>query len=265
MISALYTRQVKASMPALCAIFAVLVLYIVSIVYMFDPETAQMLDDLKAAMPELFEAFGMNNDTSTLTGFALNYLYGFLFTLLPLIFIMMLAHRMYVRSQSSGELAYILATPHSRLKIALTLLAASVSALLLMLLLVTVSEIGVMSALHGDELEIEPILRANIGLGALWLFMLSVMSLSSVSFTRPSMALWTGGGFCLVSFLFSMAGQLGDELELLRKLSFFTLFDGYGLAASTAEAWTGAAILAALACLVFAVFALIFRRRDFVL
>ena len=65
-------------------------------------------------------AFGMANATDTLLGFLLNYLYGFVFTWLPLLMIMILVNRMVVRPIDRGSMAYLLASPTSRLSLALT-------------------------------------------------------------------------------------------------------------------------------------------------
>ena len=82
---ALFARELRGSLPALLVITAVLALYIVSIAYMFDPEVAHNLDAVMAAMPDLFAAFGMANMSTNMTDFMLNYLYGFLFTWVPLL------------------------------------------------------------------------------------------------------------------------------------------------------------------------------------
>ena len=115
---ALFARELRGSLPSLLVITAVLALYIVSIAYMFDPEVADNLDAVMAAMPDLFAAFGMANMSTNMTDFMLNYLYGFLFTWVPLLLIMMMVNRMLVRPIDRGSMACLLATPASRLRIA---------------------------------------------------------------------------------------------------------------------------------------------------
>ena len=115
---ALFARELRGSLPALLVITVVLALYIVSIAYMFDPEVADNLDAVMAAMPDLFAAFGMANMSTNMTDFMLNYLYGFLFTWVPLLLIMMMVNRMLVRPIDRGSMACLVATPASRLRIA---------------------------------------------------------------------------------------------------------------------------------------------------
>ena len=118
MIRAVFARELRGSLGALAVVSASLACCAVAIASMFSPETARMLEDLKAAMPELYDAFGMGNDTSTLTGFLLNYLYGFLLTLGPLALTLLAVSRSAVRPAATGELANVLASPHSKSSVA---------------------------------------------------------------------------------------------------------------------------------------------------
>ena len=209
MIRPLFLKSLKNSLLSALAIFAVLAMYIVCIVYMFDPETAKMLDDLMTVMPELFDAFGMGHDTSTLTGFMLNYLYGFLLTLLPLVLILMLMNKLLVKPITRGELSYALASPHGRGPILGSIVGAAVVALALVLIACTACEIASALAFFPDDLNTAALLRTNVGLACLWLFMLGLCLLSTVIFAGGPLALWAGGGICLMGFLIQMVAQIG--------------------------------------------------------
>lgn len=138
MSTTLFLKELKGSLFSSGVIAAVLALYIVCIVYMFDPEIAESLDLIMATMPELYAAFGMANATDTLLGFLLNYLYGFVFTWLPLLMIMILVNRMVVRPIDRGSMAYLLASPTSRLSLALTF-ALTLATMLAALMVVIVA------------------------------------------------------------------------------------------------------------------------------
>lgn len=265
MIAPLLAREFKGGLPAAAAIFAVLALYIVCIIYMFDPETSQMLEDLKSAMPELYDAFGMGHDTTTLTGFMLNYLYGFLLTLLPLVLVMLLVNRMVVKPIATGSLAYALASPHGRGSVLGSLAGAAAAVLAVVLAAVIASELGCGMVLYPDDLDAAALLRANAGLAALWLFMLGVCLLSATVFAKGPLALWAGGGFCLAEFLVQMVAQMGDDLADAQYATFFTLFDPYGLAAGESDAALAACALAAGGIALIAIAVAVFRRRDLAL
>ena len=265
MIRPLFLRSLKNSLPTTVAIFAVLAMYIVCIVYMFDPETAKMLDELIAVMPELFDAFGMGHDTSTLTGFMLNYLYGFLLTLIPLVLILLLVNKLLIKPIVRGELSYALASPHGRGPILGSIAAAIVVVLALMLAASTVCEITSALAFFPDDLDTAALLRANAGLACLWIFMLGLCLLSAVTFAGGPLALWAGGGICLVGFLIQMISQIGEGLEGLANVTFFTLFNPYDLADGASEAIAHAGILGVAGVALIAAAILVFRRRDLAL
>ena len=265
MIRPLFLKSLKNSLPSAFAIFAVLAMYIVCIVYMFNPDTAKMLDDLMAVMPELYDVFGMGHDTSTLTGFMLNYLYGFLLTLLPLVLILMLVNKLLVKPITRGELSYALASPHGRGSILGSIVGAAVVALAIVLAASTVCEVASALAFFPDDLDTAALLRANAGLSCLWLFMLGLCLLSAITFAGSPLALWAGGGICLVGFLIQMVAQIGEDLEDLANATFFTLFDPYGLADASNEAIAHAGILGVAGLALIAVAILVFHRRDLAL
>ena len=86
MIGPLFVRSLRSIAPVLLALAAIAVMYAASIVYLYDPAVSESLVAMQEAMPELFAAFNMANVASTLLDFLINYLYGFLFTVLLTIY-----------------------------------------------------------------------------------------------------------------------------------------------------------------------------------
>ena len=81
----LFRQEARRSILLLVIFPGILALYASVILTMYDPELGDSLAMMKEAMPELFAAFGMSDPGSTLTEFLANYLYGFLFLVLPLV------------------------------------------------------------------------------------------------------------------------------------------------------------------------------------
>ena len=293
MSAVLVRREAAACMGVLAAVFAVVAFYVVAVVYLFDPSMAQSLDDMMAAMPELFAAFGMATSSTTLVGFMLNYLQGFLLTLLPLLLVVLALNKMLVKPVSSGSLAGLLALPVSRAKLAGSL-AASLAALLAALLAATtLVEVACAEALFPGDLDVWALLRANAGLLGLWLFMAGLCFASACVFSHAGLALGAGSGLCLLFYLMQMvsgvgvgaggsvgasgggsagaaaAGNAGAnaasgvDLSLLGEISPFSLYDAYALAAGEGEAVLGACALAAIGIMLFAIGIAAFRKRDF--
>lgn len=260
---ALYLRELRRSTFSIVVIGAILALYIVSVVSMYDPEVTENLNLIMDAMPEVFAAFGMNNMSTTMTEFLLNYLYGSLFTWIPLLLIMMTVNRLIVQPVDRGSLSYALSSPVSRSRIAATFAAVLLTVLVVTLALILAVQVAAAEALFSGELDYAGLLRASAGLLCLWVFMAGLCFFSACTFHDARAALWTGGGACLLMFLVEMVAQVGKGLEFLQDANPVGLFDPYALAASSGDAVWHVAVLAAVGLALLAVGATVFCRRDF--
>ena len=95
-------------------------LYAATIIYMFDPEMADSLRQMTDSMPELFAAFGMATVGENLLEFVSNYLYGMIFLAFPAVHLVILGKRLVAGYVDDGSMAYLLATPKKRARIAWT-------------------------------------------------------------------------------------------------------------------------------------------------
>ena len=262
MVAALYAREARSGLIPTVIIAAVLAMYTTLITAMYDPDASAALDAMMKTMPGLFDAFGMGNDTTTLIGFLLNYLYGFLYTLFPLVLILLLVHRLIVRPIDRGSMAYLLASPHRRLAIVGTLAAVLLTMLAALLIFLTALEFSTAALLFPDDQPGVELLRVNAGLAALWLCMAGLCLLSACAFRDAAPALWVGGGFVIVEFVMQMVAQAGDRFENIRYATFLTLFDRYGLADGDSSAVWQAVTLAVVGVIAFAAAMVVFTRRD---
>ena len=258
----LFAKELRASLFVSGIIAAVLALYIGMIISMFDPELGESLDAMMQSMPEVFAAFGMSTQTTTLIDFMLNYLYGFLLTAFVLVLVLIMANKLMVRHLDRGSMAYLLATPTSRVRIAGTMIGVMTTVLAALAVLVTALEMGFAETLFPGELDFEALAWVNAGLLALWLAMAASCFLSACLFSNAAAALWTGGGLWILFFLMQMVSQVDDDFEFLENINPLTLFDYYGLAASDASAIGGAVVLAMSAVALFAAAVAVFTRRD---
>lgn len=258
----LFAKELRASAFTFIIVAAVLAMYVVTIVAMFDPELGESLDAMMASMPDLFAAFGMAQPSSTLLDFQLNYLYGFLLNMFPLVLILVMVNKLIVRYVERGAMAYLLATPVSRVRIACTQAGVLVVALVLLVVVVGVIQIATSEFMFPGDLDVEGLLRANVGLLGLLLALAGLCFLSACLFSNAAMALWVGGGICIASFLVQMISQVGDKFEWLQNTTPLALFDAYGLAANESAAWGEVGILYAATVVLFAAAVLVFNRRD---
>lgn len=258
----LFAKELRANLFVSFVIAAVLAMYIGTIVAMFDPKLGESLDLMMQSMPEMFAAFGMSMQATTLLEFMLNYLYGFLLTIFILVLILVMTNKLMVRYLDRGAMAYLLATPNSRARIACTMVGVMATVLTGLAVLVTLMEWGFAESFFPGELEVQALAQVNAGLLALWLAMAGLCFFSACLFSNSSAALWTGGGLCILFFLMHMVSQVGDRFDFLKNINPLTLFDYYGLAADEASATGGAIILAVGAIALFVAAVAVFDRRD---
>ena len=230
MSATLFKRSLRSAAAVMAAIVVVLAFYIAMVAYLYDPEVSESIQLMQAAMPELFEAFGMANPSATLLDFLLNYLYGFLFTGTLVLMAAYLAQRLVVGPVRDGSLAWLLAAPRSRLSLALTFVAVEVAAVAIVVGLSWGAEVIACEALFPGELDGAALARANAGLVALGLFVAALCFASACCFQHTGLALWGGAGACAVFLLMGTAGAVGKGLAWVADLSPLALYDAYGLA-----------------------------------
>lgn len=258
----LFAKELRANLFVSGIIAAVLAMYIGMIVSMFDPKLGESLDLMMQSMPEVFAAFGMSTQATTLLEFMLNYLYGFLLTVFILVLILVMVNKLMVRYLDRGAMAYLLATPNSRTRIALTMAGVMVAVLAGLMIVVTALEAGFAEGMFPGELDMVALMQVNAGLLALWLALAGLCFLSACLFSNATAGLWVGGGLGIAFFLMQMVSKVGDKFEALENVNPLTLFDYYGLAAGEASAIGGAVALAASAVVLFAAAVAVFDRRD---
>lgn len=258
----LFTKELRANLFVSGIIAAVLAMYIGMIISMFDPKLGESLDLMMQSMPEVFAAFGMTTQATTLLDFMLNYLYGFLLTIFILVLILIMVNKLMVRYLDRGAMAYLLATPNSRARIALTMVGVMVVILAGLMATVTALEAGFTETLFPGELDMQALLQVNAGLFALWLAVAGLCFLSACLFSNTTAALWAGGGLSILFFLMQMVAQVGEKFEFLKNINPLTLFDYYGLAAGDASAVGGAVALGVTAVVLFTAAIAVFDRRN---
>lgn len=82
----LYKREMKGSLKMLLIFAAIMSMYITIIIRMYEPEMMATLDSFYEVMPELMASVGMNAGATSLIGFMISYLYGFILLIFPMIF-----------------------------------------------------------------------------------------------------------------------------------------------------------------------------------
>ena len=221
----LLKREIKSNYKLFIIFAAVLTMYISVIIPMFDPEIGEALAEFEKAMPEMMAAFGMTNSGTTLIEFINTYLFGFLFIVFPMIFEIIIANKLIAKYVDSGSMAYLLATPNKRRKIAITqglFLILSIGTLILFITLV-----GIISSevYFPGELDIKKYILLNIGLYCLHIAISGLGFFSSCISNDTKLSYSLSAGIPIGFFIIQLLANMGGKLENFKYFTIFSLFN----------------------------------------
>ena len=259
---ALYKREMKGSIKLLVIFAAVMALYISVIISIYDPELMKTLDGFVEVMPELMAAVGMSAGATSLLGFMISYLYGFILLIFPMVFCILRANGLIAKYVDKGSMVSLVAAPVKRRTIACTQMSVLLSGVLLLLLFVTVLETGVAQNLFPGELILSELLMLNGGLLCLHAFIGGICFLASCLFSDTKYSIAFGAGIPALMYVLQMLANVGEKAETAKYFTFFTLFDANGIIAGENNAWIGIAVLLVGAILLFSAGILVFCKKD---
>ena len=209
----LLKRSLWSGFKLMIPFIAILAMYSVMIIWMYDPELSKSLDQFQDIMPDLMAAVGMTGSTGTLIEFIHTYLYGFIMLFIPIIYVIMLANKFIMRYVDNGSIACILATANSRKRVIFTQM---LSVTILVVVLIGISTaIGCVSSavMFPGDLDVTRYLKLN---GAVVLFDLAISGIcvfAACFFNESRWYLALGGGLPLVFYVIQMMANMGDKLE----------------------------------------------------
>lgn len=258
----LYLREMKRSVRLLVIFAAVITLYVSTIISMYDPALMGMLDGFVRVLPQLMAAVGMTAGATTLLGFMVSYLYGFILLIFPMLYAILRANALVAKYVDSGAMITLVAAPVKRRSIALTQLSVLLSGMMLLLAYVTALEYAAASLSFPGQLRLSELLRLNAGLLCLHLFIAGVCFFFSCLCSDTKYSLAFGAGIPVMMYILRMLANMGEKASVFEKLTFFTLFDAGGLAAGESGAILGAGLLLIGALALDAGALLVFSRKD---
>lgn len=227
----LYKREMKGSIKVLLIFAAVITLYVTVIIRMYDPEMMKTLDDFVKVMPELMAAVGMHAGATSLIGFMISYLYGFILIVFPMVFCILRGNGLIAKYVDRGSMVSLVAAPVKRQKIACTQASVLISGVILLLGYATVLEIVVAQGGFPNELEIAELLKLNSGLFCLLLFIAGICFLASCLFSDTRYSIGLGAGIPALMYVLQMLANAGEDAEKAKYFTFFTLFQPENLVA----------------------------------
>lgn len=258
----LWKRELKANYKMFFLFFAVLAMYIVTIVAMYDPKLGDSLNEMAAAMPQLFAAFGMGDAGATLLDFLVNYLYGFLFVAFPGVYLIILGNRLIARYVDRGSMAYLLATPNARKTIACTQMYFMVFSTLMLVLFSAGVLYACCEAMFPGDLAVGKFVLINVALFGLLLFFGGVCFCASAIFNDTKWSLGISSALIIAWILLQMLADVGDKVSFLNYATPLTLFDTTGLMQGDVSAIGLFLLLYAAGIFLYIVGVVVFCRKD---
>ncbi|MBY0754178.1 ABC transporter permease [Clostridium sardiniense] len=257
----LFKRDIKSNYKIILLFFAILTLYSVSVVYMYDPTTTSAFEEMAKSMPELMKAFGMASVGANLTEYIANYLYGLIILMFPIICIIILGNKLIASYVDRGSMAYLLATPNKRVKIALT--QAVFMWLASAVLLIYASGLIIFSCniLHGGALDVKTFILMNVVLYFLHVAVSGICFFASCISNDTKLYFTIGAGVPVLFYLLQALANMGGKLENLKYFTLFTFFNTGDIIAGE-KIVTPILVLLSVAIVLYGAGIYIFSKRD---
>ncbi len=265
MITTLFKSSIRSNWKVLVVFSIIMVFYFSMIIVMYDPMTTDSMAALIDMLPqELIKMLGFTLEVPTYTGFIASYFYGFLIILFPTILLIMVSYRVMGKLIDQGSMAYLLATPNSRVKIVATQACALISLITILLLIVTISGIVLSEVFFTNALEVKKFIYINIGAWCYFFSISSISFLANVFFSEGKNALSFASAFPIAFFVIQMIAQLGEKLEFAQYFTLLTLFQPNEIIQAGYQGWP-LAILVLIGVLFYSLSIVLFKHRDFAL
>lgn len=255
--------NLKSSLTMLLSFLGITLMYSSIATAMFDPTTSELMQQFIDVLPEaVVNMMGFSNFGTEITGYLATYLYGFIFFIFPMIFIVMLGNKLMAKQIDDSSMAYLLTTPNSRIKIATTqALSLIINIFILIsvnvLVIIVASEIG-----FSGQLQIGKFLGLNfILLGVLTLVSALIFLISTIVGDHSKAV---GISSALVGYLFimNMIKNLSDDLNFIQYTTFLSIVNIDKVMDSNAFIWLSGSLSLTAGVLVFILSIIIFNKKS---
>lgn len=258
----LFSRELKKSIPLMLIISAVIAMYTYIIIWMFDPEMIDQLNMWVEAMPEIMAAAGMTAAATNLLEFEVSYLYGLIFLMLPLVFILLRNNSLIKKYVEDNSIVALLAAPVKRVTVVFTQVIVLVISIFLLVCIITGLQLTFGEMLFPGQTPINDLLLLNVGLFGVLLVAGSIAFCANCTFNDSRISSLFAIGIPILMFVLQMIGNLGGDMEVANYFTYYTLFNPINLLAGESSALLGVGALYLIAIILFTVSIIAFKKRD---
>jgi ABC-2 type transport system permease protein len=228
---------------------------------MFNPDDINELLIILNMMPiEMLRAMGFSDIITDLTSFLASWLYGMLMFGFPMVYCIILGNRLVSKMIDNNSFAYLLSTPNSRVKLIVTQGFFALFSLLLLFVLVFSSGLLFSHLIHPGLLDVSAFLKLNIMTMLLNMVIIMICFTSSCIFNESRRSSGVGSGIAVTFLLMNMLGSSSLDLEILKKMSLYGLYNPVDLVRGSNVTGIGLFFLG-LIILLFTISVLIFNKK----
>lgn len=222
----LFKVDAKNNITLFTIIVYAMMMYFSVIAYMFDPIDTSSWTEMLDLLPEgLMAGFGFDQVSTNLTGFIVNFYYGFLVFVFPMIYCIIVSNRLVAKMVDNGSFAYLLMSPVSRRTIIITKEFFLLSSIALLFSILHMAGVSVCRMLFGNMLNERVFLMVNINAALLIMTIGMICFFYSCYFNESRMALAFSSGVSIVSLLLFILGGVSEKSEFLKGISIFSLLN----------------------------------------
>lgn len=266
MNKALFKANIKSNWGIFVFIFGMLMIYVLTSITMFDPESSASMAAMMEMLPEgMAKAFGFDKLGTEITTYLAGYLFGFILLVFPLIYTVIVANSLVVKHVDNGSMAYLLATPNSRVKVMLTQVSYMVISVLLLMGGQLLVQIILCEMLFPGQLEIGQYVGLN------WVTFLVILTTASISFLASSIfnesrqALAVGAGVPMIFVVSKMVSGASEGLEYFKYFTLYSVIDIDKILSEPSYVLLISIILIAVSSFIYTLSIMIFNKRSLAL
>ncbi len=259
----LFKSNIKSNWIIFVFIFGMLMIYVSTSITMFNPENADAMEAMFDMMPEgMIKAFGFVGLGTDLTTYLAGYLYGFILIVFPIIYTIIAANNLVARHVDKGSMAYLLATPNTRVKVASTQALYLVASVALLMALITGVLIGLSEAMFPGLLETGRFILLNAVTLLILLVVAGISFLSSCIFNDTKTSLAFGAGIPILFVLFKMVADISEKVEFFKYFTLYTLLNTDKVLNDNEYVLTISLILIAASAVLYSLGVFIFNKKS---
>ncbi|WP_379136210.1 ABC transporter permease subunit [Paenibacillus sp. sgz500958] len=263
----LYKQMLKVNLKGIMNYAVGSAFYILFMIWLYPGigKNTDAINDLLSAMPEgVNNAFGLTNGFANFEAFISGEYYGLILVLILAIVCVQMSTQLMAKLVDRGSMAYLLATPTTRRKIATTQALVLATALFIIMAVTTATGFaGNAIFLHGDyEFNSSLFMQLNTVAFLLFFAIGAISFLVSCVSNDEKRALGISGALTFGFFTLDLLGKISEQLDVLRYFTLFTLYRPGDIVGGTANVLQSCVVLLLIGLAAFLVGIQMFRRRD---